>query len=171
MLSPQTRRPGSNRTAGIAAAAYRNLGAIAGLGDPKRALEAYTKAIELDPDDTESLIWVAGLEKDRGNLADAGTRYRRALALATTEDQAWDKYWALLGLGDIRGERGNLPEALKSYRDGLAIADRLAQADPGNAGWQRDLSVSYDRVGDVLVAQGNLSEALKSYRDGLAIIP
>ena len=65
--------------------------------------------------------------------------------------------------------QGNLPEALKSFRDGLAISDRLAQADPGNAGWQRDLSVSYDRVGDVLVAQGNLPEALKSFRDGLAI--
>ena len=49
------------------------------------------------------------------------------------------------------------------------IAERLAQADPGNAGWQRDLSVSYDRIGDVLEAQGNLPEALKSFRDGLAI--
>ena len=65
--------------------------------------------------------------------------------------------------------QGNLPEALKSYRDSLAISDRLAKSDPGNAGWQRDLSVSYDKVGDVLVAQGNLPEALKSYRDGLAI--
>ena len=65
--------------------------------------------------------------------------------------------------------QGDLPEALKSYRDGLAIRDRLAKADPGNAGWQRDLSVSYDKVGDVLVAQGNLPEALKSYRDSLAI--
>ena len=37
--------------------------------------------------------------------------------------------------------QGNLPEALKSYRDSLAIAERLAQSDPGNAGWQRDLSV------------------------------
>ena len=35
--------------------------------------------------------------------------------------------------------------------------------------WQRDLSVSFDRVGNVLVAQGNLPEALKSYRDSLAI--
>ena len=59
--------------------------------------------------------------------------------------------------------------ARADYRDAAAIADRLAQADPGNAGWQRDLSVSYDRVGDVLVAQGNLPEALKSYRDDLAI--
>ena len=61
--------------------------------------------------------------------------------------------------------QGNLPEALKSYRDSLAIRDRLAKADPGNAGWQRDLSVRYEKVGDVLVAQGNLPEALKSYRE------
>ena len=65
--------------------------------------------------------------------------------------------------------QGNLPEALKSYRDSLAIADRLAKSDPGNAGWQRDLSVSYNKIGDVLVAQGNLPAALKSYRDALAI--
>jgi hypothetical protein len=32
------------------------------------------------------------------------------------------------------------------------ISSRLAKADPGNAGWQRDLSVSYNKVGDVLVA-------------------
>jgi tetratricopeptide (TPR) repeat protein len=40
--------------------------------------------------------------------------------------------------------QGDLAGALKSYRDGLAIAERLAQSDPGNAGWQRDLSVSYN---------------------------
>ena len=38
----------------------------------------------------------------------------------------------------------------------LAIADRLARSDPGNAGWQRDLSVSYNKIGDVQVAQGDL---------------
>jgi tetratricopeptide (TPR) repeat protein len=65
--------------------------------------------------------------------------------------------------------QGNLPEALKSFRDGHAVFEHLAKADPGNALWQRDLSVSYDRIGDMLVAQGNLPEALKSYRDGLAI--
>ena len=47
--------------------------------------------------------------------------------------------------------------------------ERLAQSDPGNAGWQRDLWVSYNKVGDVQVAQGDLAGALKSYRDGLAI--
>jgi eukaryotic-like serine/threonine-protein kinase len=42
-------------------------------------------------------------------------------------------------------------------------------SDPSNAGWQRDLSVSYEKVGDVQVAQGDLAGALKSYRDSLAI--
>jgi uroporphyrinogen-III decarboxylase len=59
--------------------------------------------------------------------------------------------------------------ALTSYRAGLVIAERLAASDAGNADWQRDLSVSYDRVGDVLVLQGNLSDALSSYRAGLVI--
>ena len=48
------------------------------------------------------------------------------------------------------------------------MADLLA-GNPGNAGWQHDLSVSYDKVGDVQVAQGDLAGALKSFRDSLAI--
>ena len=57
-----------------------------------------------------------------------------------------------------------------SYQAGLAIAERLAKSDPGNAGWQRDLSVSYDKVGDVQMAQGNLPAALTSYQASLAIM-
>ncbi|MEL4383171.1 tetratricopeptide repeat protein, partial [Shewanella algae] len=51
----------------------------------------------------------------------------------------------------------------------LAIAERLAKTDPGNADWQRDLSVTYNRVGDVQQAQGDLSAALTSYQASLAI--
>src|SRR5262249_23068772 len=41
--------------------------------------------------------------------------------------------------------------------------------DPSNMQWQRDLSISYEKVGYVLAAQGKLDEALKAYRDRLAI--
>ena len=68
-----------------------------------------------------------------------------------------------------RRAQGNLPEALKFYRDQLAITDRLAKSDPNNAGWQHDLSVSYEKIGEVLVEQGNLPDSLKSYGDGMAI--
>jgi tetratricopeptide (TPR) repeat protein len=144
-----------------AAAAYRNLGAIAGLGDPKKALDAYEKALEFDPDDVESLFQVGFIQIDRGYLDEAQKRLDRVLSLAT-RNQPFYQYWARLGLGDIREQRGDLTAALAFYRDGLAIADRLAKSDPGDAGWQRDLSVSYNRVGDVQVGQGDLAGALKS---------
>ena len=34
--------------------------------------------------------------------------------------------------------------------------DAWRRRDPGNAGWQRDLSVCYNKIGDVLLAQGDL---------------
>ena len=113
----------------------------------------------------------------QGNLAEALKSYRDGLAirerLAKADPQ--QRRLAARSVGVVQqgrrraGGAGQLAEALKSYRDGLAIAERLAKADPSNTGWQRDLSVSYNKVGDVLVAQGNLAEALKSYRDSLAI--
>jgi hypothetical protein len=52
-------------------------------------------------------------------------------------------------VGDVLRAQGNLTEALKSYRDGLAIFERLANADPNNAGWQCDLIVSYEKMSGV----------------------
>jgi hypothetical protein len=46
-------------------------------------------------------------------------------------------------IGDALVAEGDLPEALKSFRTDLAIAERLAQSDPDNAGWQFDLVVSH----------------------------
>jgi len=152
-----------------AAAAYRHLGAIAGLGNPKDALEAYRKTIEFDPDDADSLLWTGWLEKDRGQLDDANGHFRRVITLSGTNEQAWTRHWAMLGLGDVQMQRGNLAAALSSYQASRAIAARLAEADPDNAGWQRDLSVSHDKIGDVQTAQGNLAAALSSYQASLAI--
>jgi tetratricopeptide (TPR) repeat protein len=86
-----------------------------------------------------------------------------------TGETAWYLLWILNQIGDIRTARGESRAAIGNYRVGLTIANLFAEANPDNAGWQRDLSISYDRVGDVLFAQGDLPEALKSFRDGLAI--
>ena len=152
-----------------AAIAYRNLGGIAGLRDPKLALGAYEKALALDPDDIDSLFWAGSNQIERGDLDKAQSRLERVLELAASGNLVFYKYGALLGLGDIRQRRGDLKSALKSYEDSLAIAEPLASSDPGNAEWQHDLSVSYDDVGDVQMAQHDLKGALKSYSDSLAI--
>jgi eukaryotic-like serine/threonine-protein kinase len=78
-----------------------------------------------------------------------------AAALMVTVD-------TLQAIGDTAGARAAAEQARQ------IMADLLA-GNPGNAGWQRDLSVSYIKVGDVQQAQGDLAAALKSYRDSLAI--
>jgi tetratricopeptide (TPR) repeat protein len=158
-----------------ASAAYRNLGAIAGLADPKRALEAYEKALALDPDDLKSSFWASWIEINYGDFNEAQTRLERMLMLAETgdwvfyKDRAFYKYWALSGLGGINQQRGDLGGALKSHKDSLAIAERLVKSDPGNAEWQHGLLMSYARVGDVQIAQGDIKRAWKSYNGSLAI--
>ncbi|MFZ1108439.1 MAG: TIR domain-containing protein [Rhodomicrobium sp.] len=108
-----------------------------------------------------------------------GTMLRRAAWIAhaaaaiphapNSGDAAWHTLWTLYQMGDFRVMRGDLSGALDAYESGAKIAADVARSQPGNAGWQRDLSVSYIKVGDVLAAQGNLPEALKSFRDSLAI--
>ena len=65
--------------------------------------------------------------------------------------------------------QGDRDGALTAYRAALAIAETLARRDPGNTEWQRDLSVSHDKIGDVLLSQGDLDGALAAYRAALAI--
>jgi tetratricopeptide (TPR) repeat protein len=153
----------------VAAVAFRNLGAIAGLADPKQARVAYAEAVRLDPNNREGTLWHGYLEADAGNLAEAETAYRRVVSLGAPGKDDWALCWAHLGPGDVQVAHGGLTAAMGEYELGRAIADGVAKSDPGNAGWQRDLSVSFDKVGDVLVAQGNLPEALKSTRHSLTI--
>jgi len=92
----------------------------------------------------------------QGGGESAAMKRSRAAALAETVDSR-------LATGDVKG-------ALDAAREAVAIMEALSASDPGNAGWRRDLSVSYGKVGNVLVTQGDLPGALKAYRDSLAII-
>jgi tetratricopeptide (TPR) repeat protein len=94
------------------------------------------------------MIELGDLWMVRGSLAEADKAFRSALKAAEDTDER-DLAVAYNRVGDVLVAQGNLPEALKSYRESPAIFDRLAKVDPGNAGWQRDLAVSYGRVATV----------------------
>ena len=47
--------------------------------------------------------------------------------------------------------------------------ERLAAADPGNAQYQRDLTVSHSKLGDLAVALGDTTTAEQHYRTDLSI--
>ena len=58
---------------------------------------------------------------------------------------------------------------LTAYREALAVSQRLAAADPTNAGWQRDLSFSLTRMAEFHERQSNHAETLKLAEQSLAI--
>ena len=70
----------------------------------------------------------------------------------------------------MRVAQGDLAGALKSYRANFAIIDRLAKSDPGNAGWQRDLSVSYAKLADAYRKSNETEKAREALTSGRAII-
>jgi len=103
-------------------------------------------------------------------VGDRANEYLDQLPMHEMTDSRFRMRSVTLGIkGDVLRAQGKLPEALAAYQQGLAIAKRLADQDPSNAGWQRDLATAYDRMGDVLRTQGRLPEGLAAYQQGLAI--
>ncbi len=72
------------------------------------------------------------------------------------------------GPGKAAGE-GDVAGALAVYGKSLEVRRRLAEADPSNAGWQRDLSVSQDNMGNVLRDHGDVAGALAAYGKSLEV--
>jgi len=152
-----------------AARSARDLAVLARGADVARAVAYFQRATRLDPSDAATWDAYARAARDAGRTGEAKAAFEQAVGRADAANDARWRYWATLGLGDIAADQGSLPDALRHYRAASAVAEPIAKADPGNAGWQRDLSVSHNKIGDVLRAQGNLPAALDAYRASLAI--
>ncbi len=72
-------------------------------------------------------------------------------------------------LGQILTAYADLATARRLTIAANAVQRRLAQSDPANAAWQRDLSVSLNSLGKLAVAQGDLAGALRSFTEAKAI--
>jgi tetratricopeptide (TPR) repeat protein len=97
------------------------------------------------------------------NSAEALAAYREA-ALLDPED-----FSTLIELGDRERRAGSLMRAAEAFQRAQRVATDRTETDPHNTEWQRDLSVSHDRIGDVRQAQGDLPGALDFYDKGLKI--
>jgi hypothetical protein len=58
---------------------------------------------------------------------------------------------------------------LQAYERGLAIRKTLAESDPSNSQWQRDLSVSCTKLSEVAEKSGKRALALDWAKKSLAI--
>jgi hypothetical protein len=70
-------------------------------------------------------------------------------------------------MGNVQMAQGDLAAALKSYEARRNIISRLAEADPGNATWQRDLIVANEKMSEVEPAEArqHLTRALEIARN------
>ena len=98
-------------------------------------------------------------------LGDTGKQFERAteayallagLAAEKPDDKVYqrDLSVAYAEVGDVLLTQGKLSDALRVYRESLAIIERLAIADPGNAGFQFDLAIRHERIGRCPAATG-----------------
>ena len=140
-----------------AALAYRNLGAIAGLADPKAAREAYAKALEYDPSDLDALYWHGYLSYWAGQLANASGSLDGLMSEGTRRSDARAIHRAHVWLGMVAKDRGNLPLAREHEEKAVTIAARESATKPQDSDWQRELSEAQIRLGVVLFVGGNLT--------------
>ena len=133
---------------------------------PAKAMAAYKEATDLDPADFWSWIELGRLRVQYETLASARACFQIALQQVTDER---DRMVVHGEFGKLLSDEGHLREARQEFEAALAIAERLAAAEPGNALWQRDLSISYERLGEVEVAAGDLAAARQRFEAGLAI--
>jgi tetratricopeptide (TPR) repeat protein len=113
-----------------------------------------------------AVAWVRAIRREYAQLGDTAIQ---ALALARSVRDARAEGDSLCLLGGVLEAQGRLAEAMASFQEARAISRRLADQDPTNAGWLRDLAVVHSRVGGVLEAQGELTEARAAFQEALAI--
>ncbi len=114
----------------------------------------------------QPLLRTAALYEAKGQATEARNLYSEILAVEPDWPEALHgAFWFHVEQGDLARVRTTLAEVREEYEGAHRIATRLTASDPSNTEWQRDLSVSYERLGNVAVAQGQLEAAAQAYRE------
>ena len=93
----------------------------------------------------EILLSIAETRNWRGETSRLEQQARDALALAKVVNRPSAQARANALLGDVLEAQGKLTDAQTAFGEYLAISRRLAERDPTNTGWQRDLAVALSR--------------------------
>jgi tetratricopeptide (TPR) repeat protein len=118
----------------------------------------------------------AAAEVAQGCLA-ALARFGQTVAVATLAAEVLERlpseHSGFAGLADAEAQAhwalGQGKRAFARFQELLERRERLAKAEPDRADYQRDLSVSYERMGDLYVALGQGEAARQAYQGSLEI--
>jgi tetratricopeptide (TPR) repeat protein len=145
-----------------AAAAARHLGALAYMNNPKEALAAYQKAVQLDLNDADGWNMLGLLLLRTGELTQAEEAYRnKVLALGEAHQDKEEQAKALGNLGIVYWTCGELDKAEEMYRKSLEISEAL--------GLKEATANQYGNLGLVYDTRGELDKAEKMHRKALEL--
>ena len=140
------------------------------LGQADQALQAFAKALEIEPNQPDALRWVAMMYASQGKLDEAVTAYERLLAIQP------DDQFVISTLADLYVLQGHLPQAIDLYHQLIAdtgpssqlyfnlgvLHGRLNQYDEALQELSHAFELSPDSV-DIRVALGLTYELSEQY--------
>lgn len=113
-------------------------------GRKVEAVQMLAEALRYDPKSASAHTALVSLDRELGNLTEAETHYRAAVAIQPNQRDLHNNYGALLSL------EGRHAEAVAEFKQELA-------SNPNHAG-------AHNNLGDELVVQKRYAEALQQYR-------
>lgn len=137
-VAPMARRVAESakaRQALMNADEWYEVGCDVEIGSPDDAIEAYTRAIGLDPSHADAHVNLGRLLHEKGRLAEAETHYRKALESESASAVA------AYNLGVVLQDAGRYRDAVLAYRKALEIDDAFADA-------HYNIAQLYERLGE-----------------------
>ena len=114
-------------------------------GEQRRAIAAFERALEIDPIDATTLVWLAETNLDDGRAAEAGELFLEAAA-------------ALPSSAAPRFGAGRAALARQSYREAVDHFEAALALEPGASAIRYPLAMTYRTLGDAQAAQSNLEQ-------------
>ena len=126
-------------------------GAVSFMNDPRGALAAYTRVIQLNPDHKEAQNYCGNLHYRLGDLTAAQAAHDTVRRLAEAEKDDEFKAMALGNLGNLAQTRGDLAAAEGYYAQALTLDQEL--------GLKEGMAADYGNLGRLEHARGNMARA------------
>ena len=138
-------------------------------GDFEKACVYFERALHANPEDLEAAYRLGDACIMRGDTRKAQRAFDDMIKIGISPGRLWPRLMRANWIEYTMYRRLDYPSVLAVYQAALVIREGLAQRDPANTQWQRDLSVSHDLIGDMLVEQGDGPGALAAYQAALVI--
>ena len=118
---------------------------------PKEAMQAFRKAIYINPNNPEILNNMGNLLKNEGKLDDALKAFKKALSFNPNFAEAYSN------MATVMHAKGMLSQALKAYQKAITIKPNFFEA--------------LSNLGNIFKEQGKINKAIQAYYKAISINP